>query len=184
MIATPQIDAYSSSTRQKEQTAAFITLYNTYSCALFRVLVSMVKDQEKAEDLLQDAFVKAWTHIHQYDPAQGRPYTWLLTIARHVALDELRERKVQAKSITYLYESTSELIFPSVHEGLTNGSVFTLLPPKYRQLLELTYLSGWTQQEIAHELNLPIGTIKTRTRNALQKLKHFFSQDIYQYRIG
>lgn len=185
MTATPQTEAYLPYTRQgqDEQSAAFTALYNTYYSSLFGVLVKLVNDHEKAEDLLQDTFIKVWTHLHQYDPAQGRPYTWLLTITRHVAMDELRHRKVQAQAVTYMCERTSEGTPSTFHEGLLNGSIFTLLPPKYRQIIELTYLHGWTQQEIAQELDLPLGTIKTHTRNALLELKQFFRQDIGQYHI-
>ncbi|GAB4019272.1 RNA polymerase sigma factor [Spirosoma koreense] len=181
MTAIPQTEAYLIGSHNNEQAAAFTALYNTYHSALLSVLIKLVNDPEKAEDLLQDTFIKAWTHLHQYDPAQGRPYTWLLTITRHVAMDELRHRKVQAQAITYMGERMGEGVLLAIHDGLLNSSIFSLLPPKYRQIIELTYIHGWTQQEIAQELNVPLGTIKTRTRNALQELRQFFSQDICQY---
>ena len=181
MTSTRQTEAYRSGTLQDEQASAFTTLFNTYSRALLNVLIRLVHDHERAEDLLQDTFVKAWTHLHQYDPVQGRPYTWLLTITRHVALDELKHRKVQAQAVAYIGQRMGEWTLPAFHEGLLNGSIFTLLPPQHRQIMELTYLHGLTQVEIAYELNLPVGTIKTRTRSALQVLKRFFQQDIHQY---
>ena len=179
---TPQTEAYLVYTLQNGQESAFTTLYSNYSTTLFNVLVRLVGDHEKAEDLLQDAFIKIWTHIHQYDPAQGRLYTWLLTITRNVALDELRSRKVHAQAAKYLYEQSREWTHPVFNEGLVNGSIFTLLPPKQRQIMELLYLKGWTQLEIAKKLKLPLGTVKTRVRMAIQTLKHFFHQDICQYR--
>ena len=181
MTPTPQTAACLAGTRQDEQASAFTSLFNDYSRALFRVLFKLVNDQEKAEDLLQDTFLKAWTHLHQYDPAQGRPYTWLLSITRHVALSELRHQKVQAQAVTYIGQQTSEGALPAVNDGLLNGSIFTLLPPQYRQIMELHYIQGLTQLEIAQELGLPLGTIKTRIRSALHVLKRFFHQDINQY---
>lgn len=181
MTSTLQTEVCLVGTHQDEQASAFTTLFNSYSRALFKILFKLVNDHEKAEDLLQDTFMKAWTHLHQYDPAQGRPYTWLLTITRHVALDELRHRKVQAQAATYMRERTIEWIPPAFHDGLLNGSIFTLLPPPHRQIMELHYLQGLTQLEIAEELQLPIGTIKTRTRSALRVLRQFFHQDIYHY---
>ncbi|UHG94475.1 RNA polymerase sigma factor [Spirosoma oryzicola] len=182
MTTTPQTEAYLVYTLQTGQASAFATLHRNYSSALFNVLVGLVGDYERAEDLLQDSFVKIWTHIHHYDPAQGRLYTWLLTITRNVALDELRSRKVHTKAVKYISQRSSELTQPVVNTGLVNGSVFALLPPKQRQIMELLYQKGWTLLEIAKKLKLPLGTVKTRVRMAIQTLKQFFHQDICLYR--
>lgn len=182
MTATPQTEAYLIYTLQNRQASAFTVLYSNYSSALFGVLVRLVGDHQKAEDLLQDAFIKAWTHIDQYDPAQGRLYTWLLTITRNVALDELRSRKVHKKAVNYIYERSSEWAYPVFNDGLVNGSFFALLPPKQRQIMELLYGKGWTQVEIAKKLKLPLGTVKTRVRIAIRTLKQVYHQDICLYR--
>ena len=164
---------------QTGQKADFTTLYDAYAPALFGVIIRLVNDQERAEDLLQDTFIKVWTHRQHYDSKQGRLYTWLITIARNVALDELRSRKVQ--SVAYSLERNNDHSYLSSTEGLPNGSVFNLIPSQYRQVVELAYTQQRTHQEIAQELDLPLGTVKTRIRTALRELKQFFRQDIAYY---
>ena len=166
---------------QAGQATAFTTLYRAYSSTLFRVLLHLVGDQYRAEDLLQDAFVKIWLNIHQYDAQQSRLYTWLLIITQNLAYDELRAQKVQARAGTYIRERSSILVDPMASEGMINGSVLSLLAPKYRQILELAYTGSYTKSEIATTLNLPVGTVKTRFRTALQALQQFFSHDIDLY---
>ncbi|QMW02487.1 RNA polymerase sigma factor [Spirosoma foliorum] len=164
---------------QAGHSAAFATLYDAYSPALFGALLRLVKDEQQAEDLLQDAFIKIWTNFHRYDAQQGRLFTWLLTVTRNVAMDWLRARKDQAPLQAYLADrmtaSTSSPL-----EAMPNQSVFAILPAQYGQVLELTY-QGYTKEEIATQFNLPLGTVKTRFRKALQKLNDIFHQDIYHY---
>jgi DNA-directed RNA polymerase specialized sigma24 family protein len=163
------------------QKAAFTALYDAYAPALLGVILRLVKDQPRAEDLLQDAFIKIWTHRHQYDPLQGRLFTWLVTIARNVALDELRRCKVQTQAITHGTQAASAYWDSGSTEGLAGRSVFSLVPPKYRQVVELVYGQQWTHHEVAQELNLPLGTVKTYLRTALRELRLLFHQDITYY---
>lgn len=181
MNSTSLTEAQLVSALQMNQKVAFTTLYDAYSPALFGVIVRLVKDQGRAEDLLQDTFIKIWTHRHTYNPQQGRLFTWMIRIARNIALDELRSQKVRTQAITYSPEGTSVSIDLVPTEGLLTGSVFSLIPAKYRQIMELVYAQQWTQQEIADELDLPLGTVKTHLRTALRELKLYFHQDISHY---
>ncbi|GAB4039934.1 RNA polymerase sigma factor [Spirosoma gilvum] len=167
---------------QAGHSSAFTTLYDAYSPALFGVLLRMVKDQQQAEDLLQDAFIKIWTNIQRYDPKQARLFTWLLTVTRNVALDTIRSRKLQATLETYMYEGRTDDM-ASTSETMPHQSVLTVLSPKYSQILELTY-QGYTKEEIATTFNLPLGTVKTRFRTAIQLLKGIFRQDIHLYNLS
>lgn len=167
---------------QAGHSSAFTMLYDAYSPALFGVLLRLVNDQQLAEDLLQDAFVKIWTNRHRYDAEQGRLFTWLLTVTRHVAMDALRARKVQATATAYMYDR-SAVALCSTREAMPYRSTFTLLAPQYEQILQLVY-QGYTKEEIADTYNIPLGTVKTRFRTALQKLKEIFRQDIYQYHLS
>ncbi|MVM30157.1 sigma-70 family RNA polymerase sigma factor [Spirosoma sp. HMF4905] len=163
---------------------AFSFLYDSYSPAMFGVLLRMVKDHQQAEDLLQDAFIKVWSNIHNYDASQGRLFTWLLTITKRLALDELRTRKVRAIATTYIYERSDGLTSPTLSEGMLNQSITSSLEPKYRQVVDLLYFRDYTNQEVADELQIPLGTVKTRYRMALRQLKQSFSHDIRHYRMG
>ncbi|MBD2757688.1 RNA polymerase sigma factor [Spirosoma validum] len=169
-------------TRQFVQAAALATLYTTYSPSLLRLLINLVGDPERAEDLLHDTFIKISTHLHRYDADQGGLYNWFATMARNVAMDELRSRTIRREAATYIRERESDCLYPLAPERLQTEQVYPLLPAKYGQVLELIYTRGLTHPEIAQELGLPLGTVKTRCRVGLQKLQQFFRQDIHHYR--
>ncbi|WP_460983262.1 RNA polymerase sigma factor [Spirosoma fluminis] len=169
--------------RCQPPTISFEALYHAYSPALFALLLKLVGHPERAEDLLHDAFIKIWTRIHRFDPQQGGLYNWVITIARNVAMDELRHRKVQWEASTYINDRDGEEEYPGFGEQLSGEHLYSLLPVKYGQVLELAYTQGLTQPEIAQALDLPLGTVKTRCRVGLQKLQAVFSQDIHQYQL-
>ena len=166
------------------QPADFSRLYAAYAPALYGVLLRLVKDPARADDLLQDAFIKIWLNRQHYDPAQGRLFTWLLTITRNVALDELRSRKKRLKASGYVYHQSDSVVLPTLIEGPLKGSLVNSLAPTYRAVVELMYYKGLTSQEAATNLKLPLGTVKTRVRTALQQLKAQFRQDIQYYQVG
>ena len=166
-----------------QKAITFAALYDTYSPSLFALLFKLVGHQERAEDLLHDSFIKIWAHFHRYDPEQGGLYNWVTTIARNVAMDELRHRKVQREASMYMYDQSGDDVYAIVREQLSNEHIYTLLPTQYGQILELVYTHGLTQVEIAQEMGLPLGTVKTRCRVGLQKLQYIFSHDIRQYRM-
>lgn len=161
--------------------ASFTLLYEAYSPALFGVLLRLVHDEARAEDLLQDAFIKIWSNRQHFDPKQGRLFTWLLTITRHIALDELRARKVRTTASTFIYNSSDKEVKPSLPEGKLNQPLLSHLAPKYQAVMELMYYRNYTSQEAAETLKLPIGTVKTRIRKAMQELRLHFKKDIYHY---
>lgn len=169
---------------QEHRSAGFSILYDAYSPALYGVLLRLVNDPERAEDLLQDAFIKIWSNSHKYDSGQGRLFTWLLAITRNVAMDELRVRKVQVKAASYIYEQAEQVTTAEVREGMVHTPLLSPLAPKYRDVVELMYYRDYTSQEAADKLKIPIGTVKTRLRTALGQLKSYFSTDIHHYLAG
>jgi RNA polymerase sigma-70 factor (ECF subfamily) len=160
---------------------AFTLLYNRYAPALYGVLLRLVKDEDRAGDLLQDTFVRSWVHIHRYDPEQGHLFTWLLTITRRLAYDELKGHKVRRSADSFLSESSSELYYATEHEGLMANSLMKHLEPKQREVIELVYYRDYTRQEVADKLALPLGTVKTRCRMGLQHLRQVLRHDIRYY---
>jgi RNA polymerase sigma factor (sigma-70 family) len=155
---------------------AFSYLYDHYAGALYGVIIKMISREEVAKDLLQEVFVKIWRNIDTYDTARGRLYTWMLNIARNAAIDVLRssdfsqERKTSELGNT-VYQDNSMLatVLRTDHLGLKQ--VVDGLKEDYKQVIDLAYFKGYTQEEIAKELNIPLGTVKTRSRNALLQLK-------------
>ena len=163
---------------QAHDEKAFSLLYDSYSPALLGIIAKIVKDEAEAENLLQDSFVKIWKNINQYDAAKGRLFTWLLNIARNTALNFLRsahyfeQGEIQnLESVVYTETVKTELTevnYIGVSETVQK------LDPKLKQVIHLIYYLGYTQQEVSEQLNLPLGTVKTRTRMALQLLRGYF----------
>lgn len=154
---------------------AFSKLYKNYSSNLLGVIFQLIKNKQVSEDILQNVFVKIWSNIEQYNPSRGRLHTWMVSIAVNASIDYAKSKNSrkdkQSKSID------SEL---GVFEIGTNPFNVDLIGLKeqvyllkydYRVLLEYVYYHGFTQEEVADELNLPLGTVKTRIRAAITELK-------------
>ncbi|UFH54534.1 RNA polymerase sigma factor [Spirosoma sp. KNUC1025] len=159
---------------------AYSVLYDMYAPALLGIICKIVKNSEDAENLLQDAFVKVWKNIDRYDASKGRLFTWLLNIARNTAINYLRSNRntefTDIQTLTngvYTERNTIVDAIDISHIGVSD--TVAKLDPKLRQVIDLIYFEGYTQQEVADNLNMPLGTVKTRTRMALQQLKNIFS---------
>jgi RNA polymerase sigma-70 factor, ECF subfamily len=165
---------------QAQSAQAFESLYDNYSGAMLGIILTIVKNMEDAENLLQDSFVKVWKNMHRYDSSKGRLFTWLITICRNTALNFLRSRENISKIEIQDAESsvyTHKLATEPVHLNYIGvGKEVEKLDEKHRVVINLIYFWGYTQQEVAEHLNLPLGTVKTRTRMALQILKNQLSK--------
>jgi RNA polymerase sigma-70 factor, ECF subfamily len=155
----------------------FSYLYDHYSGALYGVIFRMIQDEDRANDLMQDVFVKIWKNIDKYNEGKGRLYTWMLNIARNSCIDNLRlvENKVNIQNLeNTVYEIDRQ---EAVSIGLDETGIHEFmqrLKPERKQLLDMAYFEGYTQEEIAEKLGLPLGTVKTRIRAALQELRDYF----------
>ena len=161
---------------QRRDDKAFSYLYDQYAGALFGVILGIIHEPQQARDLLQETFVKIWSHLDRYDPARGRLFTWMLNIARNGAIDELRSRRHQEEQQIRSLDSNVNLDKSSLsvsqrvdHIGLR--AVLEGLGEEQRKIIDLAYFQGYTQQEIASKLDMPLGTVKTRVRKALIQLR-------------
>jgi RNA polymerase sigma factor (sigma-70 family) len=154
-------------------------LYDMYSASLYGVIVRIVIDTATAEDVLQEAFVKIWHSSTSYSPDKGRLFTWIVNIARNLAIDKIRSKdfKNQFKNqelennVGYIDEHNSTVYKP---ELVGVKDLVNTLRPEQKSILDLIYFKGYTHTEAAEELGMPLGTIKTRLRMAIQQLrKHF-----------
>ncbi|MBX2890347.1 MAG: sigma-70 family RNA polymerase sigma factor [Saprospiraceae bacterium] len=167
--------------RLKEQDRTAVgELYDAYGSALFGVVLRIVQSRELAEQVLQDTFVKAWRNGASYDPAKGRLFTWLLNIARNTAIDATRTAHFQhykkTDSLDHLvHKPGGEAINPE-HVGVRE--VVSRLDEKYKSLIDLVYFKGYTQEEVAEETGIPLGTVKTRLRYAIQELRKLFGENV------
>jgi RNA polymerase sigma factor (sigma-70 family) len=154
-------------------------LYDMYSASLFGVILRIVNDTPTAEDVLQEAFVKIWHSATSYSAEKGRLFTWMVNIARNLAIDKIRSKdfKNQFKNqelennVGYIEKHNSTEYKP---ELLGVKELVDKLRPEQKSILDLIYFKGYTHTEAADELGMPLGTIKTRLRMAIKQLrKHF-----------
>lgn len=164
---------------QSGKEEAFGILYDNYSALMFGTIVKIVGDRREAENLLQDCFVKIWQNIGRFDESKGRLATWLINIARNTAIDFTRskyfsqKRKNQNLENLVVTESTRAIFQPPI-ETMGLRQLVDKLTPACRQVIEWMYFEGFTQQEIADNFGIPLGTVKSRTRLAIKELRAHF----------
>ncbi|WP_400191207.1 RNA polymerase sigma factor [Hymenobacter sp. B81] len=154
--------------------SALAEFYDKYSPALYGVILRIVRREEEAEDVLQEALVKIWHSFASYDPSKGRLFTWVMNVCRNLAIDKIRSRQYRVGNRTQPLDDSpaeytpAEATFRPEHLGLQE--ITRQLNPDQRQIIDLLYFGGYTQSEAAEELNLPLGTVKTRARAAIKVL--------------
>lgn len=155
---------------------ALAYLYDHYSAALFGVVFRIVNDKNAAEETLQDVFLKIWTRIASYDSQKGKLFTWMLNIARNAAIDKIRSAEItkqrKTKDISdFVSTVESNEIVSQFNDGIGLQNVLQQLPHEQQVIIEYLYFKGYTQSELAEEKNIPLGTVKTRLRMAMQTLQ-------------
>ena len=145
------------------------------------MIVRIIYDEDTAQDVLQEAFVKIWTNIGQYDATKGRIYTWMLNICRNSAIDKLRSRgEIMKSKIHKDGDAVDSIAQTRKTEQQTDTiglrSMVANLRPEYHSIVDLAYYKGYTLDEISKTLNVPLGTVKTRMRAAMQQLREQFQR--------
>ena len=167
--------------RQDQQ--AFMQLYYQYCNLVFSLALRVVRHQLLAEEITQDVFIKLWQQPDRWNPALGQFSSWLLTITRNAAIDRLRKEQrhstVPGAHAELLLEQATEAPIsdnPLWFEGQELARLLSELPVEQRQLIELAFYQGYTHSELADGLQLPLGTVKTRLRSGLQKLRNLWEE--------
>jgi RNA polymerase sigma-70 factor (ECF subfamily) len=156
---------------------AFGYLYSHYSGALYGVIKQIVGEAELSNDVLQETFVNIWKRIDSYDETKGRLFTWILNIARNAAIDKTRSKAFQQSQRQQSF-GEGETFHPSVKPGIDDfglKKVLSKLKDEQRQLIDLSFYQGFTHEQIAKALDIPLGTVKTRIRSALTQLRALLS---------
>src|SRR5262245_52005708 len=163
----------------RQDVLALEALYHRYSRPIFSLALKILGDREVVEEVVQEVFLRLWTRAFGYDPQRGKLLSWLLTITHHRAIDELRRRRGQPE-IDGLQEQQAAVeetgadpskALTQVEEREAVQRALEALPEAQRRPIELAYYGGMTQVEIAALLHEPLGTIKTRMRLGMQKLR-------------
>lgn len=166
---------------QQKDEKAFALVYKNYGQALLNVIRKILNDDvEMARDVLQEAMVKVWNNIESYDSSKGTLFTWMLNVCRNMAIDKTRSKdfKNQSKNqrfdlVSFIAESHNEMPRP---ELIGVNKMLNVLSTEHRQVVDTVYMLGYSHSEAAEKLNLPVGTVKTRLRNAIIELKKQFQE--------
>lgn len=154
---------------------AFNYLYDHYSGALFTIINQIVPDKDTAGDVLQEVFINIWRKINTYDASKGRLFTWMLNIARNAAIDKIRSKGYKDNQRNQpIMETEGSGMAPSSNPSISDvglKKVLTKLNEDSRKLIDLSYFQGFTHEEIAKMLGIPLGTVKTRIRTAIIQLR-------------
>lgn len=153
--------------------SAFSYLYENYASALYGIIFRIVNDADRSNDVLQDTFVKIWKNRASYESSKGTIFTWVLNIARNSAIDSNRSKheKYKIQMEDRVVDNETSLNDHLITDNIGIKETVAKLRPEYKVVIEYIYLQGYTQQEFSDEFEIPLGTVKTRTRAALQELR-------------
>jgi RNA polymerase sigma-70 factor (ECF subfamily) len=160
---------------------AFTTLYDRHGRAAFSLAYRMMGERQAAEDLAQDAFLKVWRSASSYRAERGSVRTWILSIVHNRGIDQIRSyasrRRTQDKIEASAPRSQPSEAFAQTWRNSQRDQIreaLNTLPPEQLKILELAYFSGYTHVEISDLLSLPLGTVKSRMRLGLKKIRDYF----------
>jgi RNA polymerase sigma-70 factor (ECF subfamily) len=160
---------------------ALAQLYDRYRAILFGLLMRILNNREEAEDVLQEVFLQVWRKAEDFDENRGRPFTWLVTLARSRGIDRLRTLAARERVAEAGAREPSEEIsdaatdaFKSEQRGLVSDAL-AKLPDEQKRPIMLAYFEGLTQSEIATNLGAPLGTVKTRMRTGMMRLRELLA---------
>jgi RNA polymerase sigma-70 factor (ECF subfamily) len=161
--------------------AALAQLYDGYRTILFGLLMRILNNRAEAEDVLQEVFLQVWRKAADFDETRGRPFTWLVTLARSRGIDRLRtlasrERVAEAgaREVSEAISDAANDAFKSEQRGLVSNAL-AKLPDEQKGPIMLAYFDGLTQSEIATRLGAPLGTVKTRMRTGMIRLRELLA---------
>ncbi|WP_229254229.1 RNA polymerase sigma factor [Dyadobacter sp. NIV53] len=163
---------------KRNERTAFEFLYDHYSGALFNIISKTLRDEEKAADVMQESFLKIWKNIASYNPEKGRLFTWIMNIARNGAIDAVRvegRKPIMDDIENVAVRNERDVSEDSQTTSSEMKAIIDMLRPERKVLIDMAYFQGYTHEEISEELHIPLGTVKSRIRTALQELKQHFA---------
>ncbi|MEM9528642.1 MAG: sigma-70 family RNA polymerase sigma factor [Bacteroidota bacterium] len=165
---------------QARDQACISVIYDHYGDALYGIIYRIVGREEDAAEVLQDTFVKIWKNGATYDPERGRLFTWMVNIARNLAINKRNSKGYRQQTdvqtdekLVYLSDKSRE----TVPETVDVNGMLQKIDEKYRTVIGLLYLQGYTQQEVSDHLQIPLGTVKSRVKIGLRELRKWYDFD-------
>ncbi|MBW1295920.1 RNA polymerase sigma factor [Aquimarina litoralis] len=166
---------------QQKNEKAFQRIYEMYSENVFGIIYNILKDETLAEEVLQDVFIKIWNNADSYSPKKGRFFTWILNIARNAAIDKTRSTAFKNSKQNQTSDNFVDILeqkssFSSKMDAIGIKKYIEILEPICKKVIDLLFFKGYTQKEASEELQIPIGTIKTRNRICINKLREVLAE--------
>ena len=158
----------------RRDSRAFESLYDRYSRSVYSLALGMLRDPATAQEVTQEVFLSIWRQAAEFDPSRGTARSWVLALAHHKSVDAVRRRRLratepledtQASDLDVVDETLRRLERGRVREALVR------LPAEQRQAIVFAYYGGYTQEEVAKRLSIPLGTAKTRIRDGMIRLR-------------
>ncbi|MFD0963303.1 RNA polymerase sigma factor [Pseudofulvibacter geojedonensis] len=161
--------------KQKDQ-KSFEYFFNNYKTSVNGIAFNIVKDEEIAQEITQDIFLKVWNSIDSYDAKKGRLFTWLINITRNASIDKLRSkdynnRKKNSDIDKFAFSIHDNDFLDKKVDSIGLKEIVNKLKDKCLSIIERIYFKGYTQKEVSKDLGIPIGTVKTRNRNCINELR-------------
>jgi RNA polymerase sigma-70 factor (ECF subfamily) len=190
--ATPS-DAELLAAMAEKKEWALATLYDRYAATLYSLAKKILGDSGPAQDVVHEAFLTAWRKAVLYNQKRGNVATWLIVLCRNLAIDQYRA-KMRLASRTVELETASEWLTTTENDPATAAiaaedgrriqEALRELPLEQKQVIEMAYFQGMSQSEIAAATQTPLGTVKTRTRQAMTKLRECLASARYGVEVG
>lgn len=165
---------------QKGDKKAITLLYENYADALYGVILKVLNDEDLAQDALQEAFIKVWRNSKSYDVDKAKLFTWLYRIAYNTAIDKVRSQTNKiSKEVQIEGSNVYKLASKSINEDVMDIKThLKSIDEKYQIVINALFFEGMTQQEASDELEIPLGTIKSRLKIGLRELKKIYDPEL------
>ncbi len=167
---------------RKKNPEALNYLYTHYSGAIYGMILRIVTDEDIAQEVLQDAFMKFWDKIELYDSSKGRLFTWMANISRNLSIDKLRSKEIVKAGKTddidnYVSDISGRGTSQQNVDGIGVKELIESLREEEKFVMVMVYFKGYTQSEVSKEFDIPLGTIKTRLRMGLQHMRKLLQRE-------
>jgi RNA polymerase sigma-70 factor (ECF subfamily) len=179
-LTTAQRDRQLIQRISSQEQNALLELYQRYGSLVYGLALRILRNPGAAEEVVQDIFLKVWQYPERWNPSLGQFSSWLLTITRNASIDRLRkDQHLQPFSLDQLDIAPSTTLDDHAwYDAQILANLLMELPSEQRQLIELAFYQGYTHSELSENLRLPLGTVKTRLRTGLQKLRSLWERSV------
>jgi RNA polymerase sigma-70 factor (ECF subfamily) len=179
-LTTAQRDRQLIQRISNQEQNALLELYQRYGSLVYGLALRILRNPGAAEEVVQDIFLKVWQSPERWNPNLGQFSSWLLTITRNASIDRLRkDQHLQFYSLEQVEVAPTAALDDHIwYDAQILANLLLELPFEQRQLIELAFYQGYTHSELSENLRLPLGTIKTRLRTGLQKLRSLWEKSV------